>query len=359
MAAAEIVAVDPAAPDPDVIARAAAIIQRGGLVGIPTETVYGLAGNALDPAAIARIYAAKGRPSQNPLIVHVASEQKARELAAEWPAMAHELASRFWPGPMTLVVRRKAVVPDAVTAGLHTFGVRVPDHPVALALIKASFTPLAAPSANRFTEVSPVTAQQVWRGLGDAVELILDAGRTRVGIESTVIDVSGGRPVILRPGMLERATIEAVVGPAGRASIPIMNQAAHPAPGMSARHYAPRARVRLLETAALRHAVQTAGASGTAGAAGAAGASGGRPGAVAAVPAARLGALLCQTPYPHDWSLPFVVALGADAAHYAAGLYDALHAADAADCEELLVELPPDTPAWDAIRDRLRRAAHP
>ncbi len=350
MAAAEIVVVDPVTPDPDVIARAAAIIQRGGLVGIPTETVYGLAGNALDPAAIARIYAAKGRPSQNPLIVHVASEQQARELAAEWPAMAHELASRFWPGPMTLVVRRKAVVPDAVTAGLHTFGVRVPDHPVALALIKASFTPLAAPSANRFTEVSPVTAQQVWRGLGDAVELILDAGRTRVGIESTVIDVSGGRPVILRPGMLERATIEAVVGPAGRASTPMMNQAAHPAPGMSARHYAPRARVRLLETAALRHAVQAAGA---------AGAAGGRPGAVAAGPAARLGALLCQTPYPQDRPLPFIVALGMDAAHYAAGLYDALHAADEAGCEELLIELPPDTPAWVAIRDRLRRAAHP
>jgi L-threonylcarbamoyladenylate synthase len=202
--APEILTVDPVHPEPAIIERAAEIIRAGGLVGMPTETVYGLAANALDPAAIGRIYAAKGRPSHNPLIAHVADAKSAQQLAAEWPIMAQALAERFWPGPLTLVVRRKAMVPTELTAGLDTFGVRVPDHPVALALIRACGFPIAAPSANRFTEVSPVTAQQVARGLGSAVNLILDAGRTRIGIESTVVDVSGATPVILRPGMISR-----------------------------------------------------------------------------------------------------------------------------------------------------------
>lgn len=338
MNAPEIVAVDPGAPDPEVIAQAAAIIQSGGLVGMPTETVYGLAGNALDPVAVARIFQAKGRPQQNPLILHVASLQKARELAAEWPSMAHELASRFWPGPLTLVLRRKATVPDAITAGLDTFAVRVPDHPVALALIKASYAPLAAPSANRFTEVSPVTAQQVARGLGATVSMILDAGPTRMGIESTVVDVSGGRAVILRPGALNRESIEAVVGPTTRGSTPRAEHAAHPSPGMAARHYAPRARLRLVPPDAFDAEARLA--------------------AMRPPEHGRVGALLCTTPYPHDWTLPFVIALGAGAAGYAAGLYNALHRADEERCTELLVELPPEGPAWDAVRDRLQRASH-
>lgn len=334
MATAQIVAVDPAAPDAEVMARAASVIRRGGLVGMPTETVYGLAGNALDPAAVARIYSTKGRPQHSPLIVHVASAEEARALASEWPAMAQALAERFWPGPLTLIVRRRAHVPDAVTAGLDTFGVRVPDHPVALALIRASHTPIAAPSANKFTEVSPVTAQQVANGLGDAVELILDAGRSAVGIESTVVDVSGGRPVVLRPGMISRADIEGVVGPTVRRLTPTRGNVVHRSPGQSARHYAPRARVQLIETAKLLAAV-------------------------AAADAARTGVILCETASVPGTTLAFVRALGTEPKRYGAGLYDALHAADAADCEALLVEQPPDTAAWDAIRDRLSRAAHP
>lgn len=334
-----VVAVDPAAPDPAVIARAAAVIRAGGLVAIPTETVYGLAGNALDPAALARIFAAKGRPSHNPLIAHVASAEEARALAAEWPVMARELAARFWPGPLTLVLRRKATIPDALTAGLDTFGVRVPDHPVALALIRAAGVPLAAPSANRFTELSPVTAAHVRAGLGDRVDLILDAGRTRVGIESTVVDVSGATPVLLRPGTITRDELEAVVGPTGRSSTPVREDAPRPAPGMIARHYAPRARLVLVDPetvdAALREAVRRV--------------AGG----------ARMGALTISGAPDRHGALHFARRAPADAAAYATALYDSLHAADAAGCEELLVERVPAGVAWDAVRDRLARASHP
>lgn len=335
----EIIAVNPVLPEPEVIARAAEVIRGGGLVGMPTETVYGLAANALDSAAIARIYAAKGRPSHNPLIAHVADAKSAQQLAAEWPIMAQALAARFWPGPLTLIVRRKAMIPTELTAGLDTFGVRVPDHPVALALIRACGIPLAAPSANRFTEVSPVTAQQVARGLGEAVHLILDAGRTRVGIESTVVDVAGATPIILRPGMISREEIERVVGPTGRASTPVRVDAARPSPGMIARHYAPRAQVRLVATEDLDGVLAEADAHAARGMA--------------------IGVLLCGSALPPRAAFTFASRLGDDPDRYAAGLYDALHMADAHRCEQLIVESPPVTSEWDAIRDRLQRAAHP
>jgi L-threonylcarbamoyladenylate synthase len=336
----ELLAVDATAPDPAAIARAAAIIRAGGLVAMPTETVYGLAGNALDAASIARIYAAKGRPSHNPLIAHVADAAQAQALAAEWPEMARALAERFWPGPLTLIVRRKAIVPTELTAGLDTFGVRVPDHPVALALIRAAGVPLAAPSANRFTEVSPVTAAQVARGLGAAVDLILDAGHTRVGIESTVVDVSGGRPVLLRPGMLAPQALEAVVGPVGRHQPPrdaaLRDDAPRPAPGMIARHYAPHARVELVPAGGVDAALRLLRGSGS---------------------AATTGVVLHSAPAPAG--LAFARQLPDAPDGYAAALYDALHDADAAGCAILLVEDVPADGAWDAIRDRLTRAAHP
>jgi len=324
------------ASSPETIARAAAIIRAGGLVGMPTETVYGLAGNALDPASIARIYAAKGRPAHNPLIAHVADAAQAQTLAAEWPEMARALAATFWPGPLTLVVRRKAIVPTELTAGLDTFGVRVPDHPVALALIRAAGVPLAAPSANRFTEVSPVTAAQVARGLGSAVDMILDAGHTRVGIESTVVDVSGGRPVLLRPGMITQQEIEAIVGPVSRHRGGGRDDAARRSPGMIARHYAPRARVELVAMGRMHTAIAAA-----------------REAADTVV----LGCLL------HSEAVPAGLAFGRrlpdSPEGYANALYDALHDADAAGCTLLLVEDLPDDAAWEALRDRLTRAAHP
>lgn len=332
----ELVVVNAALPDADVIARAAAVIRAGGLVAMPTETVYGLAGNALDAASIARIYAAKGRPANNPLIAHVADAAQAQSLAAEWPAMARALAERFWPGPLTLVVRRKAIVPTELTAGLDTFGVRVPDHPVALALIRAAGVPLAAPSANRFTEVSPVTAAQVARGLGAAVDMILDAGHTRVGIESTVVDVSAGRPMLLRPGMITQQELEAVVGPVSRHRGAMRDDAPRPAPGMVARHYAPRARVALVPVDGLRAALEAAQAHPT---------------------TERIGCLVYAQAAPAG--LAFARKLPDTPDGYASALYDGLHDADAAGCTLLFIEDVPGDAAWDAIRDRLTRAAHP
>lgn len=356
--------VDPERPDPEIIHRAAAVIQEGGLVGMPTETVYGLAGDALNPTAIARIYAAKGRPSHNPLIAHVADRGEARRHAADWPEVAEALAVRFWPGPLTLVVPRVRHIPQELTAGLDTVGLRMPRHPVALALIRAVGRPLAAPSANRFTEVSPVTAEQVARGLGAGVSLILDAGRTQVGIESTVVAVTGEGVTLLRPGMIQRSMLGEVVGPLQSPGALPTDEAPRPAPGMTPRHYAPRARIRLVPSARWdqmlegppeggRGGLPAANASAGAGTGGGAstGAGAGRGGGV------RVGAITWSLPVPEGAA--FGRRLPASAEAYAADLYDAFHAADAAGCRELLVEEVPEGPEWDAVRDRLRRAAHP
>src|SRR5580700_1075541 len=193
------------------IGRAAELIRAGELVAFPTETVYGLGANALDPAAIEKIYAAKGRPPSSPLIVHVSSIEMARELVREWPERADKLARIFWPGPLTLVLPKKPHVPDRVTAGLDTVGVRMPANPIAQALIQESGVPIAAPSANLFTELSPTTAQHVRDSLGDRVAMVLDGGRTTVGIESTVLSIAGTDSVLLRPGLVTKAEIEAVI----------------------------------------------------------------------------------------------------------------------------------------------------
>ena len=292
------------------IEEAAALIRAGQLVAFPTETVYGLGANALDPTAVARIYAAKGRPLYSPLIVHCADAAMARDLALCWPAAAEALAERFWPGPLSLVLPKQAAIPDTVTAGLATVGLRVPDHPVALALIRAAGVPIAAPSANEFMQLSPTTAEHVRRGLGDRVACVLDGGASRVGIESTVLSLAGARPVLLRPGMVTREQLAAVIGPI---ELPgSVDPAAHPSPGLHERHYAPRAPLFLF-----RHAFARAGR----------------------------GVLL-----PLE-------ELGADPERYARRLYAALHEADEQGVEWIAVEEPPDEAAWSAIRDRLRRAA--
>jgi L-threonylcarbamoyladenylate synthase len=194
---------------------AAAVLRRGGLVAFPTETVYGLGADATNADAVTKIFAAKGRPSTNPLIVHVADAAVARRYATAWPPAAAQLADRFWPGPLTLVLPKAPDIVPAVTAGLNTVGLRVPDHPVALQLLREFGGAVAAPSANRSNRVSPTTADHVREELGDAVDLVLDGGPCRVGIESTVLDLTTERPTILRPGGLSREQIEAVVGPVG------------------------------------------------------------------------------------------------------------------------------------------------
>lgn len=318
-------AVDPLHPSPAILARAASLLQRGQLVAFPTETVYGLGANALDPAAVQRIYEAKGRPAYNPLIVHVPDAASAQRLVTVWPETAERLATRWWPGPLTLVLPKAMGIPSEVTAGLGTVALRVPAHPVALALLRACGFPLAAPSANRSGQISPTSAAHVAQGLGDRVPMILDGGPTSVGIESTVIDLSGPRPVLLRPGMISQADLEAVIGPVDRAQASGAPEEARPAPGMLDRHYAPRARLVLLDS-----------------------------GATPAV-APGTGALMRSAAPPAGCSA--AITLPDDPAAYARGLYGALHDLDAADVSVILVEPPPPSPAWDGIRDRLRRAA--
>jgi L-threonylcarbamoyladenylate synthase len=326
--------IHPDRPEPGVIAQAAAVLRAGGLVAFPTETVYGLGANALDPAAVARIFAAKGRPANNPVIVHVADAKDALPLVAGWPDAADRLAARFWPGPLTLVLPKNQRVPDAVTAGGPTVAVRLPAHPVAVALIKAAGFAVAAPSANRSSRLSPTRAEHVLRGLDGRIDLLLDAGPTPGGLESTVLDVSVTPPRLLRPGLVTPEQIEVVVGWFSRSRQP-NPETAHPlpAPGMLPRHYAPRAPLECTEDGG-RERVET----------------------------------LCRGGLHVGW-LPWhgepalsrpgltVVPMPGEPAAYAAGLYAALHELDEAGVDRMVVALPPDTPAWLAVRDRLRRAS--
>ncbi len=237
--ATRVLAIHPERPEPHLIAQAAEIIRRGGLVAFPTETVYGLGANALDAAAVRRIFVAKERPSHDPLIVHVVGVEGLAQVAREVPPLAERLARAFWPGPLTFVLPKSEAIPEEVTAGLPTVAVRCPDHPVALALIRAAGVPIAAPSANRFGHTSPTTAQHVLDDLAGRIDLILDAGPTPVGVESTVLDLTQAPPVILRPGGLPKEILEALIGPV-RLAAHLAEREAPPSPGMLGRHYAPR-----------------------------------------------------------------------------------------------------------------------
>ncbi len=315
----------------EAIAEAGQQLAAGGLVAFPTETVYGLGANALDADAVARVYAAKGRPAWNPLIVHVATVEEAQQLAAAWPEVAARLAATFWPGPLSLILPRAAHVPAAVSGGGDTIALRMPAHPVALALVRAAGLPIAAPSANRFMALSPTTAQHVADGLGGAVVLILDGGPSTVGIESTVVDLTGTTPRVLRPGMISRATLARALGaPVGGDEATHADGVPRPSPGMVARHYAPRATLRVVAREAIVGEVRAALDAG-----------------------AQVGVLL-RTALPLAGAT--VVALPEDPDGFARALYGALHDLDAAGSTQVLVEAVPDEPAWDGIRDRLRRA---
>jgi L-threonylcarbamoyladenylate synthase len=317
------------------LAKGAELLRAGRLVAFPTETVYGLGANALDETAVQRIYEAKGRPALNPVIVHVASAAAARELALDWPAAAEAIARAFWPGPLTVVVRKRPVVPDIVSAGGETVGLRVPAHPLALALLEEARVPVAAPSANLSTQVSPTTAQHVERGLGDRVDLIIDGGPTHVGIESTVVDVTGGVPRILRPGMIARDEIARVAGAAEARGSPGATETLR-SPGMMARHYAPRARLRLVPTGTMDESLGTLRNAARAG----------------ALSSTRVGALS----FTHVGA-DVTRLMPREAVAYARLLYAALHDMDEERCDVVLVERPPATPEWAAIIDRLERAA--
>jgi L-threonylcarbamoyladenylate synthase len=324
-----VVPISPTHPDPAVVEQAAELLRAGQIVAFPTETVYGLGANALDPGAIERVYQAKGRPAYNPLIVHVPDTAAATALVTEWPAAAARLAARWWPGPLTLVLPRDPIIPPRVSAGLTTIALRVPAHPVAQALLRAVGLPIAAPSANRSGEVSPTTAAHVEASLGVAVPLILDAGPTDVGIESTVIDLSGRIPLLLRPGMVSRQDLEALLGPLSAAR-DADARTPRPSPGMLDRHYAPSGEALLIDNNA--EATQV----------------------IAARPGVRIGALVRMLTIP---GVDLSVRLPPDPGGYGRGLYQALHQLDAA-VQIILIERPPAEPAWEGIRDRLARGAH-
>ena len=304
--------------DAEEIDRAAAAIRAGGLVAFPTETVYGLGANALDPVAVAKIFAAKGRPSTNPLIVHVANADQIPPLVADWPVIARELAEKFWPGPLTIVVPKSARIPDIVTGSGSTVALRCPNHPVASALLNAAGVPIAAPSANRSGELSPTTAEHVRKSLTGKYDFLLDGGPCPGGLESTVVEITATGIRILRPGLIGAAELDAVVdtvefGSGGSSAAP------NPSPGMLAKHYAPKTALECAATAAdadfLVNLYETAGL--------------------------KVARYTC----------------GGSPAEAAAKLYADLHDLDGAGFDRIIATLPPDMPEWSAVRDRLTRAS--
>jgi len=326
--------------DPSAIATAARALRGGALVGMPTETVYGLAADAESDAAVAQVFATKGRPSDHPLIVHVAGAAALDHFAREIPDFARALVERFWPGPLTIIVPRRTGVAAAAAGGQDSIGLRCPAHPVAQALLAACAAPaagervvlgLAAPSANRFGRVSPTTAQHVQEELGKAL-LVLDGGACQVGIESAIVDCTRGAPVLLRPGAIARAQIEAACA-RPLLSAQDVPDAAPRASGTLESHYAPHAQVRLMDARALQAGLNVLGAD-----------------------AAHL-AVYARSPLRSASTRVLLRRMPDDAEATAQQLFAALRAFDAAGVRLIWVETPPETPAWEGVRDRLQRAA--
>lgn len=321
----------PLCPDtPEAIAQAASILRRGGLVAFPTETVYGLGADASNPEAVAQVFRAKGRPADHPLIVHLADSGEIVRWARDVPAVAWRLAERFWPGPLTLILKRLPDVSAAVTGGQDTVGLRVPNHPVARALLRAFGGGIAAPSANRFGRVSPTSAAHVIAEFGDVVECVIDGGSCRVGLESTILDLSGDQPRVLRPGAVTSEALAAILG-----APPATRSIASPrTPGCLPSHYAPDTPLRLAETGSVEPTVRELLASG------------------------HTVAVLSRQPVNADGTSDCRwVTMPADPDEYGHVLYARLREADARECRWIVVELPPATSGWMAARDRLWRAA--
>lgn len=306
------------------VRRAAQILRAGGLVAFPTETVYGLGADASNAAAVAKLYAAKRRPADHPVIVHFASAEEAFSFAKDIPGSARTLAAKFWPGPLTLVLKRSPRAKDFVTGGQDTVGVRVPSHPIAQALLKEFCGAVAAPSANVFGAVSSTTAAHVRAELAREADMVLDGGPSEIGIESTIVDLSSGKPVVLRPGHLSEAGLEKALG----MKFEERTRGSPRHSGGLEKHYAPRTPTRLVAAHLLDVEIAK------------------RKDAVAVLAFSR-----------PDERVDFWIRMPRDPAAYAHRLYAALRELDAAGCETILVESPPETSQWDAVRDRLQRAA--
>lgn len=307
--------------------RAATVIRQGGLVAIPTETVYGLAANALDPQAVARIFAAKDRPFFDPLIVHIADTAWWPRVVREFPPLAVRLAKRFWPGPLTLILPRSAAIPDLVTSGLPTVGIRLPDHPLTRELIRLADVPVAAPSANPFGRLSPTTADHVRRQLGDRVDMVLDGGPCRVGVESTILQIQGDQALLLRPGGVSLEEIEAEIG-----SVALPGQASPDkpaAPGMLDSHYAPRTKLRIVDGTRL------------------------------VPPPSSQAGLLTLTPVDaSQFAAAEALSRTGNLIEAAANFFQALHRLDQLGLDVILATPFPHEGLGRALNDRLRRAAH-
>ena len=332
-----VVAVDPDRPDPAIIDEAAAILRSGGLVAFGTETVYGLGADATNPSAVARIFTAKGRPATNPLIVHVDGVAGAMTCVADWPDSAARLADQFWPGPLSLVLPRSDLIPDIVTAGQATVGVRVPASIVARDLIRRAGVPIAAPSANRSNRISPTTARHVLKDLDGRVDLILDSGACGVGIESTVLSLAGEVPTVLRPGRVSADEIAALLGvpPARSAGLIGPDQTAS-SPGQLAVHYAPRTPAFRLDPATLASFDPPTDR--------------------------RWGGVLLGSPdqAPPAFERAEAVCVLPDPSTAATGLYDRLHRLDALGFDFLVIATPVAADSdWLAVLDRVRRATIP
>ena len=318
------------------VKRAAELLRAGEIVALPTETVYGLAANALDANAVGKIYEAKGRPKHNPIIVHVASLEMARGCASEWPESADKLAKSFWPGPLTVILPRSKKIPGVVTAGGETVGIRWPSHPFIQAVIRECGFPLAAPSANRASEISPTNAEHVYKSLGEKISLVIDGGQSQVGIESTVIDLTTTPPRVLRPGMIHAESLEAAMElPIADCRLPIGNSPLK-SPGLLEKHYAPKAKLVILNwqdetdlhsqlsTFNLQHSTCH---------------------------------IIAHTRIPSCENFARVSVIPHDAEAFARAIYAELHRCDEAGARLIVVEAAPTTFEWRAIADRLTRAS--
>ena len=331
----ETLSTDTAALFAAAVTRATELLRAGEVVALPTETVYGLAANALDEKAVAKIYAIKGRPAHNPIIVHVAGFAMAKRCVADWPDSATQLAKAFWPGPLTLVLSKARAIPDLVTAGGATVGIRWPSHPFIQAVIRACDFPLAAPSANLSNQISPTNADHVRKSLGDKLRLIVDGGQSQVGIESTVIDLTTCPPHILRPGMIHEESLIATLGAVTRGDTHNGNEASLRSPGLLKKHYAPKARLavrRWANEAEFNLQLATFNLS-----------------------RSKI-QIIAHTHIPAgaDWGGVSVIPHDAEA--FARAIYGELHRCDEAGAELIVIEALPETNEWCAIADRLSRA---
>lgn len=317
------------------VRRAAELLRAGEVVALPTETVYGLAANALDPSAVTRVFEVKGRPANNPIIIHVCDLAMARRFVSDWPEVAEKLARSFWPGPLTLVLPGTGEIPDIVTAGGSTVGVRWPSHPFMQAVIRECGFPLAAPSANPSNFISPTNAKHVQATLGERIRLVVDGGQSQVGIESTVVDVTVTPPVVLRPGMIHAESLAAALGATGLGTAGLEEDGTLRSPGQLKKHYAPKARVVILnwkDDADLKRQLVAVGAE------------------------VNQTQVVVYSHIPGLAGLAGVSVIPHDAEAYARALYAELHRCDNEGAGWIVIESLPEGPEWQAIGDRLSRA---